>query len=233
MLKSEVQDIYMKRPQYGYRKVALELNSKGIAATCKITRRIMNELGLTAIYPKPRLSKAKKEHKKYPYLLRNLKIDHANQVWATDITYIRLPGGYVYLASIMDIFSRRILSWRISNSLDNSFCIEALNEALVKYGKPEIFNSDQGSQFTSCNFVKILLDRGIDVSMDGKGRAIDNVYIERFWRTIKYEDIHIKNYQSIAELKKGVEKYIEFYNSRRWHQGLNYSTPDVLYYGVA
>jgi putative transposase len=190
-------------------------------------------MGIEAIYPKKNLSKASAEHKKYPYLLAGLEIVRPNQVWSTDITYIRIKGGFVYLVAIIDWFSRYVLSWRISNSLDTLFCIEALEEAF-KYGLPEIFNTDQGCQFTSENYVKILLDKLIKVSMDGKGRALDNIFIERLWRSLKYEEIYLKDYKEYA-LKKAYEligKYFDFYNFERPHQSLDYKTPHSVHCGA-
>jgi putative transposase len=219
-----------KHPFYGYRKIARALIH--LPVTRKQVRRIMRKAGLRAIYPKKRLSTPAKNHKKYPYLLKGMNICLPNQVWATDITYIRLRGGHVYLVAIIDLFSRKILSWRLSNTLDTEFCISAFEEAVHSYGEPAIFNSDQGSQFTSEAFTKKLIDRSIRISMDGKGRALDNVYIERFWRSLKYEDIYLKDYSSMAELKEGIKKYMEFYNSERFHQSLDYETPDEMYYSI-
>lgn len=192
--------------------------------------RLMREMGIQAIYPKPNLSKPASGHKKYPYLLRDLKIVKPNQVWATDITYIKLREGFIYLAAIIDLYSRKVLSWRISNTMDTDFCIEVLEEALQNYGKPEIFNSDQGSQFTSLIFIQKLEDENIKISMDGKGRATDNIYIERLWRSLKYEDIYIREYQTISECEEGVNKYFKFYNQERFHQSLEYKTPDEIYF---
>ena len=189
----------------------------------------MNRFGLKAIYPKLNLSKARKNHKKYPYLLSGKIIRHPNQVWATDVTYIRLSGGFVYLVAILDLYSRKVLSWRLSNSLDADFCVEALEEAIMNYGVPAIFNTDQGSQFTSDAFTGVLLGKGVQISMDGKGRALDNIFVERLWRTLKYEDIYIKSYESVIELKEGVRRYFHFYNSERFHQSLGYATPDDMY----
>ncbi len=220
-------DELREHPFYGYRKIAKALTHMNL--TRKQVRHIMRKAGLRAIYPKKRLSKPVQSHKKYPYLLKGMDIWLPNQVWATDITYIRLRGGHVYLVAIIDLYSRKIVSWRLSNTLDAEFCISAFEEAVYCYGEPGIFNSDQGSQFTSDAFTKRLNDREIRISMDGKGRALDNIYIERFWRTLKYEDIYIKDYNSMAELKEGIKKYIEFYNSERFHQSLDYDTPDEIY----
>jgi putative transposase len=190
----------------------------------------MKKIGIMAIYPKPKLSIVNVVHKKYPYLLRGLEINRINQVWATDITYIKLKGGFVYLTAIIDVFSRKILTWRISNTLAVDFCIESLNEAFVTYDVPEIFNTDQGSQFTSNEWIDILKAERVNISMDGKGRALDNIYIERLWRTVKYEDLYIKDYKNMEELKGGVNKYIKFYNEDRYHQSLGYKTPNEIYF---
>jgi putative transposase len=187
-------------------------------------------IGLKTIYTKPNLSISNKAHKKYPYLLKDLEIKRINQVWSSDITYIKLNKGYVYLTAIKDLYSRKLLSWSLSNSLDAIFCVESLNKAIRSYGVPEIFNTDQGSQYTSDDFINVLENNNIQISMDGKGRAIDNIYIERFWRSLKYEDIYLNSYETINELKKGVDKYIKFFNKERIHQSLDYKTPDSIYY---
>ena len=189
----------------------------------------MQKAGLRAIFAGKRTSIPAKGNKKYPYLLRGKSIWLANQVWATDITYIRLKGGYVYLVAIIDLYSRKVLSWRVSNTMDAEFCVSALEEAIAIWGEPAIFNTDQGSQFTSDAFVGALESRGIRVSMDGKNRAIDNIYVERFWRTLKYEDIYLKDYQTMPELKIGLRRYFEFYNGERFHASLDYATPDMIY----
>ena len=186
----------------------------------KRVRRLMRKMGLEAIYPKPNTSKPNQAHKIYPYLLRDVAVEHANQVWATDITYIRLAHGFAYLTVIMDWYSRSVLSWRLSNTMDASFCCEALDEALAKYGSPEIFNSDQGAQFTSEAFISRLKNKHINISMDGRGRALDNIFVERLWRTVKYQDVYIKGYQTMLEAENGLRKYFDYYNHRRRHQGL-------------
>jgi len=190
----------------------------------------MRTMGLEAIYPRPNLSRANKEHKKFPYLMRGLIVDHPDQAWAADITYIPLVGGFGYLFAIIDWFSRYVIAWELSNLLDTGFCIEALEKGLYA-GKPGIFNTDQGVQFTSTQFVGRLEKEGIKVSMDGKGRALDNVFVERLWRSLKYEEIYPKGYENLKELKKGLEKYFEFYNGNRPHQGLGYRTPAEVYLG--
>jgi len=224
---------YLKHPFYGYRKITLSIRKRGYNVNRKRIQRIMREMGIQAIYPKPNLSKSSSENKKYPYLLRGLKIDHSNYVWATDITYIKIAGGFIYLAAIIDIFSRKALSWQISNTLDVDFCIDVLKMAIDKYGVPEIFNSDQGSQFTSTEFTNVLKSHNIKISMDSKGRAKDNIYIERLWRSLKYEDVYIKEYQTVLECKAGIDNYFKFYNTERFHQSLKYKTPNDIYFGRA
>ncbi len=229
--KSLIFQEYIKHPFYGYRKITKALIKQGYKVNRKRILRLMREMAIQAIYPKPNLSKPVQEHKKYPYLLRGLEIERSNQAWSTDITYIRLPTGFVYLVAVLDIFSRKVLFWKLSNTLDVNFCREALDEAIAKYGKPEIFNSDQGSQFTSKDFTGRLEELNIKISMDGKGRALGNIYIERFWRSLKYENIYIVKYESVKECKEGVKRYFEFYNTERFHQSLDYKTPDGIYYG--
>ena len=226
--KALILDVYKDYPFYGYRKITLELNDRSIRITRKRVRRLMKELCLCAIYPGPNLSKRNKEHVIYPYLLKDIEITRPNQVWETDITYIPFEFGKLYLVSIIDVYSRKILSWNLSNTMDVDFCTEALSEAIEKYGYPEIFNSDQGSQFTSPKFLNHLKER-TQISMDSKGRALDNIYIERFWRSIKYEDIFLKNYRTISGLRIGINNYMKFYNEKRFHQSLNYKRPDEVY----
>ena len=229
-LKGYVTQEYMTHPFYGYRRVTTALRRKGLDVTQKRVRLAMSEMNMNAIYPKPNLSKPGNGHLIYPYLLRDLDIDHANQVWATDITYIKLNGSFVYLTAVIDLFSRKVLTSRISNTVDAEFCVEALLEAFDKYGKPEIFNTDQGSQFTSDEFTRELKSRGVHISMDGKGRALDNVYVERLWRSLKYENIFLNEYKDLKELKGGVKSYFEFFNTERYHQSLEYATPDEVYF---
>jgi putative transposase len=190
----------------------------------------MRIMGISSIYPKPRLSKPGKGHKIYPYLLKGLKVNRPNQVWVTDITYIPMTVGHCYFIAIMDLYSRRILSYRLSNSLDTVFCTEALNEAIEKYGSPEIVNTDQGSQFTSDDFTSILKNNDILISMDGKARWVDNVFIERFWRSLKYEDVYIHCYETIPEARVDIPKWIDYYNSARRHSSLGKKTPDECYF---
>lgn len=230
--KRLILEILRDYSQYGYRKVSLESRERGEYIKEKRTRRLMNEMGVCAVYPKPRLTKVLKESKKYPYLLKDIEINRSNQAWQTDITYIKLPGGRVYLTAIVDIYSRKVLSWELSNTMDTGFCIRAFYKALRKYGGPAILNTDQGSQFTSKEFTKLLKGQEVKISMCGKGRALDNIYIERVWRTVKYEDIYLKNYETVKELRRGLTEYFKFYNKKRFHQSLNYLRPDEVYYGT-
>lgn len=229
-LEEEIMSIYLKWPFYGYRRITEELKRKDHQVNRKRIRRIMHDLNIKAIYPKINLSIANKKHKKYPYLLSGMTIAHVNQLWASDITYIRLKHGVIYLAAIIDVFSRKVLSWKISNTLDRSFCIEALNEAICKYGIPEIFNTDQGSQFTSIEFTKVLLDNNIKISMNGKGRALDNIFIERTFRSLKYEEVYLNDYENVNECRWAIEGYFRFFNQDRIHQSLNYKTPDEIFF---
>ena len=221
-------EVLKERPFYGYRRIARELACRDV--TRKQIRRIMKKAGLRALYPGLQLSKPAKGSKKYPYLLKGMNIWLPNQVWASDITYIKLSGGYVYLVTIIDLYSRKILSWRVSNTMDAQFCVSALEEAIAHYGVPSIFNTDQGSQFTSDAFVSVLESQGIQISMDGVNRALDNIFVERFWRSLKYEDIYLRDYRTMTELKDGLARYLKFYNSERFHQSLEYETPDTIYW---
>ena len=190
----------------------------------------MKKMGIEAIYRKPRLSRPHPAHKVYPYLLRGLEVNKGNQVWAADITYLPMARGFCYLVAIIDWASRKVLSWRLSNTLDASFCCDALEEAFVRFGEPEIFNTDQGSQFTSDDFIDMLRARGIRISMDGRGRWIDNIFIERLWRSVKYEEVYLKAYDSISEARQGLKTYFDFYNRLRRHQSLDRRTPDEVYW---
>ena len=220
---------YTKHPFYGTRRMMRWLRQKGHKVNRKYIRRLMRLMGIEGLAPKPNTSKPRKEHKKYPYLLKGLKIDRSNQVWATDITYVPMRRGFIYLVAIIDWYSRHVLSWRISNTLDSNFCTDALQDALRIYGKPEIFNSDQGSQFTSDDFIDVLKNNNIQISMDGKGRWVDNVFVERLWRSLKYEEIYPKCYDTVFEAKAGIAAYITFYNNERLHQALDYKTPSEVY----
>lgn len=224
-----IDEQYLKIPFFGTRRMTTLLNQKGYMVNRKRVKRLMRLMGLEAIYPRPRTSQANPSHKVYPYLLKDVPIVHPNQVWSTDITYVPMKQGFMYLVAIMDWYSRYVLSWELSNTMDTSFCIEALEKAL-RIGKPTIFNSDQGSQFTSLEFTKRLDVEDIAISMDGKGRAFDNIFIERLWRSVKYEDIYIKDYDNVVELYSGLEQYFEFYNNQRPHQSLDYMTPANIYF---
>ena len=229
-LMRQINEIHLAFPFYGSRKIRDELWARKYNVGRDRVRRLMRLMGIEALYVKPRLSLPHPEHMKYPYLLRGLEINRANQVWVTDITYIPMSKGFCYLVAIMDWASRLVLSWRLSNTLDSAFCVDALEEAIAKYGCPEIFNTDQGSQFTAEIFTDALKSRGIAISMDGKGRWMDNVFIERLWRSVKYEDIYLKAYNSMAETKKGLTAYFTFYNEKRWHQNFDRKTPAMVYF---
>ena len=228
-LMRRIDELHLKRPFYGSRKVSDVLRKEGLEANRKRIQRLMRVMGLEAMAPKPTTSEPHPEHIKYPYLLRGLTISRANQVWATDITYIPMKAGFVYLVAIMDWYSRRVLSWRLSNTLDTGFCIEALKEALERFGRPDIFNTDQGSQFTAEDFTKVLRARGIAISMDGKGRCLDNVFVERLWRSVKYEEVYLHAYDNVAEARAGIGRYLTFYNDERPHQALGYQTPNAFH----
>lgn len=219
---------YTRTPFYGIRRMRAWLQQQGHQVNRKHVQRLLRLMGLEAIYPKPRLSQAAPGHRIYPYLLRGVKIERVNQVWSSDITYIRLIGGFVYLVAIIDWFSRFVLSWEISVTLDSDFCVSALERAL-RAGQPEVFNTDQGVQFTSVAFTERLLEREIRISMDGRGRALDNIFVERLWRSVKYEDIYLNDYANVPEVKGGLRKYFDFYNIERLHQSLNYRTPAAVH----
>ena len=236
-LLNTIDIIHTKHPYYGTRRVVAILKRLGFNVGRKLVKTAMEFIGIKAMYPKVRTTKANKEHKKYPYLLKEFKndnnqviIDTPNKVWSTDITYIRLEKGFAYLAAIIDWNTKKILSWKLSNTMDVSLTTSVLNEALSKYPKPEIFNTDQGSQYTAKEHIDILVKNDISISMDAKGRSIDNIVIERFWRTIKYEDIYPSSYSNIKEAREGIEEYINIYNSERLHSALEYLTPDEVYY---
>ena len=229
---ARIDELYTEDPARGTRRLSRALRKRfHINAGRAKVRSLMEIMGISAIYPKKNLSMSNKAHTKYPYLLRNLEISRPNQVWSTDITYIRLKKGFVYLTAIIDWHSRYVLSWRISTTLDRRFCIEALNEAMMKYGTPEIFNTDQGSQFTSEEFTGILKAAGIRISMDGKGRALDNIIIERLWRTVKYDEVYLNEYHTVQECKEGLGHFFDRYNNRREHQSLDYNYPSEIYFG--
>jgi len=227
-----IDEIHLKHPFMGSRSIRDQLQGMGHQVGREHVRTLMRKMGIAALYRKPNLSKPHPQHKVYPYLLRGMDITRANQVWAADITYLPMARGFCYLMAIMDWASRKVLAWRLSNTLDASFCTEALEEAIRKYGTPEIFNTDQGSQFTSDAFIGILESHDINISMDGKGRWLDNVFIERLWRSVKYEDVYLKAYSSITEVRQGLKEYFEFYNLRRRHQSLDRKTPDDVYWST-
>ena len=220
---------YTEHPFYGSRRMVVSLRKQGHEVNRKRVQRLMRILGLAGMAPGPATSKPHPEHKVYPYLLRGVAVTRPNQVWSTDITYIRLAHGFAYLVAIIDWYSRRVLAWRLSNTLEAGFCVDCLEDALRVHGRPAVFNTDQGSQFTSAAFTGVLLDAGIAISMDGRGRALDNIFVERLWRTVKYEDVYIKGYASLPELLLGLTEYVAFYNGERPHQSLGYRTPDDVY----
>lgn len=220
---------FTEMPYYGVRRMTAWLRTQGEAVNPKRVRRLMRKMGLEALYPKPNLSKPADNIRRYPYLLKEMMIEAPNQVWSTDITYIPMPQGFVYLVAVMDWFSRYVLSWRVSNTMDVSFCIEALEEALT-IGKPVIFNSDQGAQFTCEAFTTCLEAQGIRISQDGRGRAFDNIFVERLWRSVKYEEVYLKSYTTVLEAINGLDNYFQTYNQKRLHQSLDYQTPAIVHF---
>jgi len=231
-LMRRIDEIHLKCPFYGSRKVSLELRREGRDANRKCIQRLMRLMGVEANAPKPGTSTPHPEHPKYPYLLRGLTVSRVNQVWSTDITYIPMREGFLYLVAVMDWYSRRVLSWRLSNTMDSSFCVDALLEALKRFGTPEIFNTDQGAQFTAESFTKPLRECGIAISMDGKGRCLDNIFVERLWRSLKYEEVYLHAYDNAADARSGIGRYLDFYNLERPHQALGYQTPDAFHRGL-
>ena len=219
---------YTETPFYGYRRMTIYLRNLGFSVNHKRVLRLMKKLGLEAIYPKPNLSKPNKEHLKFPYLLRGIKIERSNQVWATDITYIRLKGGFIYLLAIMDWHSRFVIEFEVSNSLESTVFVETLKRALEK-DKPQVFNSDQGSQFTAIEWLKVLAEKEVHISMDGRGRCFDNIFVERLWRSVKQEEVYLKEYGDVWEAEESLRKYFYFYNYQRPHQSLGYKTPFEIY----
>jgi putative transposase len=231
-LMNLLDELYTDHPFWGVRNMTTYVKDHGHKDVGRDhIRTLLRTLGLMAVYPKRKLnlSRPNKAHEIYPYLLRDVEILRPNQVWSADITYIRLAQGFAYLVAVIDWYSRAVLSWRLSNTLDSGFCVEALNEAMAKYGQPEVFNSDQGCQFTSQEFIKVLVDSGISISMDGRGRCLDNIFVERLWRSVKYENVYLKGYQTIPEARAGLAEYFEFYNHRRYHQGLDNKIPWRVY----
>ncbi len=227
-LMRRIDEMHLKQPFYGSRRIRDWLQDEGDEINRK---RVQRQMGIMALYPKARTSRPGKGHKIYPYRLRGLAIERPNQVWASDIRYMPMARGFAYLVAIIDWYSRKVLAWRLSNTLDSDFCVEALEEALQRFGTPEIFNTDQGAQFTSEAFTGILQQAGVVISMDGKGRWIDNVFVERLWRSVKYEDVYLKAYESLPQTRVGLGEYFGFFNSERRHQSLNRHTPNQVYRG--
>jgi len=223
-----IDEEYTAHPFFGSRRLTVRLIGQGEEVNRKRVQRLMRLMGLEAIYPKPKLSAAGRGHRIYPYLLRDVKVVRPDQVWSTDITYVPMTAGFMYLAAVIDWFSRYVIAWRLSNTLDGSFCLDMLEEALSR-GRPEVFNTDQGVQFTAQAWTGRLEAAGAQVSMDGKGRCLDNVFVERLWRSVKYEDIYLRGYEAVPELHGGLERYFDFYNDERPHQSLDYQTPATVY----
>jgi putative transposase len=229
MLMGLIDKVYLKLPFYGSRRMTVELRALGHDVNRKRVQRLMRLMGLEGLAPGPNTSRPAPEHAKYPYLLRDLEISRANQVWATDITYIPMAHGFLYLVGVIDWYSRRVLAWRMSNTLESDFCVQAVAEALRRWGTPEIFNTDQGAQFTSEAFLAPLKAKGIRISMDGKGRCIDNIFVERLWRSLKYEEVFLNAYVDGKEAQKGIGRYFRFFNEKRPHQAFDYRTPAEVY----
>jgi putative transposase len=232
LLMRRIDELHLQLPFYGARKLAMELRQEGHDVGRRHVTTLMRRMGLETIYRKPRTSIPARTATIYPYLLGNLAIERPNQVWASDITYLPMAHGFLYLVAIIDIASRKVLSFRLSNTLTADFCVEALQEAMAKFGRPEIFNTDQGAQFTSEDWIKVLKDAGVTISMDGKGRWIDNVFIERLWRSVKYEEVYLHGYANGTEARSALTHYFSFYNARRIHQSLDYQTPDTVYFAA-
>ena len=232
-LARKIEKIYERYPFYGSRRIAEVLSREGTRVSRKCVPELMRKMGIHGIAPGPMTSKPHPQHKTYPYLLKDVEVSTPNHVWSADITYIPTRFGFMYLTAIVDWYSRRVLSYRLSNTMDVAFCIEALKEALQNFGAPEIFNSDQGAQFTSEAFTELLKEKGVAISMDGRGRAFDNIFTERFWRNLKYEWLYLHSFDSIRELRCSLDEYIEFYNFQRIHQALGYKTPNEVYSMVA
>lgn len=231
-------EIYLECPFYGSRRMVVELGRRGYDVGRKLVRRLMRLMGIEALYPHPKTTVSAPNHKKYPYLLRNLEVDHRNQVWEMDITYVPMRHGFMYLAAVIDVYSRRIMGWGVSNTMEAEWCAEIAAEAFERHGRPEIFNTDQGSQFTSDVFIGTLVgdnpqEPKLRISMDGRGRATDDIYIERFWRSIKYENIYLNAYETGMDLYRGIEGYIQFYNTQRPHQSIGNQTPEKFYQEAA
>jgi len=231
-LMRRMDEIHLNHPFFGSRKMTQTFRAHGEVINRKRVQRLMRRMGLESMAPKPNTSKPSPEHPVYPYLLRDKKVSRVNQVWAADITYIPMACGFLYLVAIIDWASRRVLSWRLSNTLTADFCVEALQEALSRFGRPEIFNSDQGSQFTSTDFTEVLLGQGVKISMDGKGRYLDNIFVERLWRSLKYEEVYLNAYESVKAARAGIGAYFDFFNDERPHEALGYQTPADFYDGL-
>ena len=229
-LMRQIDELHLKHPWMASRSLRDQLRRAGVSSSRDRVRRLLRVMGIHALYRKPRTTIPQQGHKIYPYLLGALVIDRPNRVWAADITYLPMARGFLYLVAIMDWHSRRVMAWRVSNTMTSDFCVEALEEALGRYGTPQIFNTDQGSQFTSEAFTAVLKDAGIDISMDGKGRWVDNVFIERLWRSVKYEEVYLRAYETVADVRTGLHRYFSFYNRERTHQALGRLTPDEVYF---
>jgi putative transposase len=229
-LMRRIDELHLEYPFFGSRRLAQMLKREGTHVGRQHVATLMRRMGIEAIYRKKRTTIPEKGHKIYPYLLRDVTIDRPNQVWASDLTYIPLAQGFAYLVAILDLYSRKVLAWRVSNAMTTDFCVEALEEALARFGTPEIFNTDQGSQFTAEDFTAPLLARAVRVSMDGKGRWVDNVFVERLWRSVKYEEIYLHAHETVRAVKTALRRYFDFYNARRPHQSLEYRTPDEMYF---
>ena len=231
ILMRQIDELYIEHPSSGSRSICRQLKRQGTIVNRKRVQRLMRLMGIEAVYPKPKTSLPHPQHKVYPYLLRGLRIDRANQVWAADITFIPMPRGFMYLVAIMDWHSRKILSWRVSNTLESDFCIQALCDALNTYGSPEIFNTDQGAQFTSNSFTQVLMDHDVKISMDGRGRCQDNIFIERLWWTLKHQYLYLRSIETGRQLRRGLKSWIRFYNQDRAHSSLSDLTPDEVFFG--
>lgn len=227
-----IDELYLENPSSGSRTISRQLRRQGKKVNRKRVQRLMRRMGIEAVYPKPKTSRPHPQHKIYPYLLRNLTIDRSNQVWAADITYIPMDRGFMYLVAIIDWHSRKVLSWRVSNTMDTAFCVEALEEALICHGIPEIFNTDQGAQFTSTGFINVLESNHVAISMDGRGRCIDNIFVERLWWTLKHQYIYLNSFDTGKTLRQGLNRWIRYYNQERGHSSLDDKTPDEVYYGL-
>jgi len=230
-LMRRIDELHLEHPFAGARMLRDILRDEGDLVGRKHVATLMRKMGIEALYRKPNTSRRHAAHPVYPYLLRNMSVDRPNQAWAADITYIPMARGFMYLFAVIDWYSRRVLAWRLSNTLTTDFCLEAVTEAITRYGVPEIFNTDQGCQFTSAEFTGLLLQHGIQISMDGKGRWVDNVFVERLWKSVKYENVYLHAYDSVSEVKAGLSWYFSFYNQRRPHRSLDGQTPDAIYFG--